>query len=58
MLQSWNKLCFTTGYLEVNVSLPGAHNTPGFWPGTCSHIYNSCPTLSNMSHLRRYLDNG
>ncbi|KAJ3867728.1 glycoside hydrolase family 16 protein [Lentinula novae-zelandiae] len=33
MLQSWNKLCFMTGYIEVAISLPGTHNTPGFWPG-------------------------
>ncbi|KAJ7063500.1 glycoside hydrolase family 16 protein [Mycena amicta] len=33
MLQSWNKLCFTTGYVEVSISLPGAPSQPGFWPG-------------------------
>lgn len=33
MLQSWNKFCFTTGYIEVSVSLPGTPNAPGFWPG-------------------------
>ncbi|KAJ7505511.1 glycoside hydrolase family 16 protein [Mycena galericulata] len=33
MLQSWNKFCFTTGYVEVSVSLPGSPQTPGFWPG-------------------------
>jgi beta-glucanase (GH16 family) len=33
MLQSWNKLCFTTGYIEVAISLPGSVNSPGFWPG-------------------------
>ncbi|KAJ7184519.1 glycoside hydrolase family 16 protein [Mycena filopes] len=33
MLQTWNKLCFTTGYIEVSISLPGAPSTPGFWPG-------------------------
>ncbi|KZO93672.1 glycoside hydrolase family 16 protein [Calocera viscosa TUFC12733] len=33
MLQSWNKFCFTTGYIEVSVSLPGAGAVPGFWPG-------------------------
>ncbi|KAJ7144959.1 glycoside hydrolase family 16 protein [Mycena crocata] len=33
MLQSWNKLCFTTGYIEVSISLPGVPSTPGFWPG-------------------------
>jgi beta-glucanase (GH16 family) len=33
MLQTWNKFCFTTGYIEVAVSLPGDAATPGFWPG-------------------------
>ncbi|KAG8848277.1 hypothetical protein FRB96_001250 [Tulasnella sp. 330] len=32
MLQSWNKFCFTTGYIEVNVSLPGSPQVPGLWP--------------------------
>ncbi|THH27754.1 hypothetical protein EUX98_g6431 [Antrodiella citrinella] len=33
MLQSWNKLCFTTGYVEVSISLPGTPRAPGLWPG-------------------------
>ncbi|KAH9819192.1 family 16 glycoside hydrolase [Melampsora americana] len=33
MLQSWNKFCFTGGYIEVSVSLPGSPTIPGFWPG-------------------------
>lgn len=34
MLQSWNKLCFSSGYIEVSVSLPGPdQNTQGYWPG-------------------------
>lgn len=34
MLQSWNKFCFTSGYIEFNVSLPGENsNVSGFWPG-------------------------
>ncbi|KAM6494166.1 glycoside hydrolase family 16 protein, partial [Amanita muscaria] len=33
MLQSWNKICFTTGYIEVNLSLPGSGQVPGLWPG-------------------------
>ncbi|KAK9899858.1 glycoside hydrolase family 16 protein [Cystobasidium minutum MCA 4210] len=33
MLQSWNKLCFTGGYIEVSVSLPGSPQIAGFWPG-------------------------
>ncbi|QRW00570.1 glycoside hydrolase family 16 protein [Ceratobasidium sp. AG-Ba] len=33
MIQTWNKFCFTTGYIEVAVSLPGDSVTAGFWPG-------------------------
>ncbi|OAX42120.1 glycoside hydrolase family 16 protein [Rhizopogon vinicolor AM-OR11-026] len=33
MVTTWNKLCFTTGYIEVNVSMPGTPKGPGFWPG-------------------------
>jgi len=31
MLQSWNKFCFTTGYIEVSISLPGSGEVPGNW---------------------------
>ncbi|GEM09334.1 glycoside hydrolase family 16 protein [Rhodotorula toruloides] len=33
MLQSWNKFCFTGGYMEVNLSLPGQPTAQGFWSG-------------------------
>ncbi|KAJ3555502.1 hypothetical protein NP233_g12195 [Leucocoprinus birnbaumii] len=34
MLQSWNKFCFTRGYIEVAVTFPGPNeNTQGYWPG-------------------------
>ncbi|KZT33957.1 glycoside hydrolase family 16 protein [Sistotremastrum suecicum HHB10207 ss-3] len=34
MLQSWNKFCFTNGYIEVSLSLPGADSdAQGYWPG-------------------------
>ncbi|KAI1798328.1 beta-glucan synthesis-associated [Ganoderma leucocontextum] len=34
MLQSWNKFCFTSGYVEVSITLPGPDsNTKGYWPG-------------------------
>jgi beta-glucanase (GH16 family) len=34
MLQSWNKLCFTSGYIEVALTLPGPNQeTRGYWPG-------------------------
>lgn len=29
MLQSWNKFCFTGGYVEVAVSLPGDNKIQG-----------------------------
>lgn len=33
MLQSWNKLCFQGGFIEVKVQLPGSASVSGFWPG-------------------------
>ncbi|KAF8320967.1 glycoside hydrolase family 16 protein [Cantharellus anzutake] len=33
MIQSWNKFCFTTGYMEVSVIFPGAPDVSGYWPG-------------------------
>jgi beta-glucan synthesis-associated protein KRE6 len=27
-----NKFCFTGGYVEASVQLPGANNVLGFWP--------------------------
>ncbi|KAF8514413.1 beta-glucan synthesis-associated protein-domain-containing protein [Gautieria morchelliformis] len=34
MLQSWNKFCFTGGYIEVSASFPGSSsNVAGYWPG-------------------------
>ncbi|KAG6336598.1 hypothetical protein ID866_2507 [Astraeus odoratus] len=32
MMSTWNKFCFTGGYIEVNVSLPGVPNVMGLWP--------------------------
>ncbi|KAI6097787.1 beta-glucan synthesis-associated [Pisolithus sp. B1] len=33
MLQSWNKFCFTRGYIEVSVTLPGPNEeSNGYWP--------------------------
>ncbi|MCJ1433135.1 hypothetical protein MMC27_002494 [Xylographa pallens] len=33
MVQSWNQMCFRGGHLEASISLPGAGDTVGFWPG-------------------------
>ena len=32
MMSTWNKFCFTGGYIETNVSLPGVNNILGLWP--------------------------
>ncbi|GAC98949.1 glycoside hydrolase [Pseudozyma hubeiensis SY62] len=32
MLQSWNQFCFTGGYIEVSMVLPGAPDIAGLWP--------------------------
>ncbi|EJD54810.1 beta-glucan synthesis-associated [Auricularia subglabra TFB-10046 SS5] len=33
MVQTWNKFCFTSGYIEILAQLPGAPTTAGYWPG-------------------------
>ncbi|KAI0321949.1 beta-glucan synthesis-associated [Amylostereum chailletii] len=32
MMSSWNKFCFTGGYVETSVILPGTTNIHGLWP--------------------------
>ncbi|KAF8903538.1 beta-glucan synthesis-associated protein [Mucidula mucida] len=32
MVTTWNKFCFTGGYVEAAVQLPGANNVVGLWP--------------------------
>ncbi|WVF65398.1 hypothetical protein IAT40_000125 [Kwoniella sp. CBS 6097] len=32
MIQTWNRFCFTGGYVEASVSLPGTSNVYGLWP--------------------------
>jgi beta-glucanase (GH16 family) len=43
MLQSWNKVCFTGGYIEVAVTLPG-NGSHGFWPAVW--------TLGNLGRVK------
>ncbi|EDO15916.1 hypothetical protein Kpol_480p3 [Vanderwaltozyma polyspora DSM 70294] len=33
MVQSWNKMCFTQGALEVSANLPNYGRVTGLWPG-------------------------
>ncbi|KAF9049741.1 beta-glucan synthesis-associated [Panaeolus papilionaceus] len=32
MLTTWNKFCFTGGYFEASVQLPGSNDVAGLWP--------------------------
>lgn len=36
MIQTWNRFCFTSGYVEASVSLPGKNNVYGLWPAIWS----------------------
>ncbi|WWC91061.1 uncharacterized protein L201_006002 [Kwoniella dendrophila CBS 6074] len=36
MMSTWNRLCFTGGYVEASVSLPGKSNVYGLWPAIWS----------------------
>lgn len=33
MVQSWNRLCFTQGMIEISAMLPNYGNVSGLWPG-------------------------
>lgn len=33
MVQSWNKMCFTQGILEISANLPNYGRVTGLWPG-------------------------
>lgn len=32
MVTTWNKMCFTGGYIEVRIVLPGSPDVSGLWP--------------------------
>jgi hypothetical protein len=36
VINSWNRFCFTGGYVEASVSLPGKNNVYGLWPAIWS----------------------
>jgi beta-glucanase (GH16 family) len=36
VIQTWNRFCFTSGYVEASVSLPGKNNVYGLWPAIWS----------------------
>lgn len=41
MLQSWNKFCFSSGYIEVNVVLPGPDENTRGYVSTDSLVFSS-----------------
>jgi len=38
VVDSWNQFCFTGGYLEVAVTLPGLNGVAGLWPAAWATI--------------------
>lgn len=32
MMSTWNKFCFTGGYVAASVQLPGVNDIVGLWP--------------------------
>ncbi|KAH7097755.1 concanavalin A-like lectin/glucanase [Auriculariales sp. MPI-PUGE-AT-0066] len=33
MVTTWNKFCFSSGYIEIRAQLPGIATAAGYWPG-------------------------
>ena len=62
IVTTWNKLCITTGYIEVSVSLPGSPSVPGLWPGMSlfkyqgSNIYLAALAAWTLGNLVRIFD--
>lgn len=57
MLQSWNKFCFTRGYIEVAVVFPGPdENTQGYVSVVVTLLFFTCD--STIFVVARCLDDG
>ena len=57
MLQSWNKFCFTSGYIEVSITLPGGPESYGYVRGL-SCLFNLSHGLIWLALVGGCLDNG
>ena len=55
MLQSWNKFCYTTGYIEVSVLMPGAADISGY---VSNFMYCDKRHKTNELSVAWYLDHG
>ena len=57
MLQSWNKFCFSSGYIEVAVNLPGPdENTRGYVSFLFSFFFLFCCLFAFFPCWRRVVD--
>ena len=55
MLQSWNKFCFTRGYIEVAISLPGSVEAQGYVRGC---FFSPRALLMDLHPVARCMDDG
>lgn len=55
MLQSWNKFCFTTGYIEVSITLPGPNSDT---QGYVSAMLLWCKILAQYRSVAWCVDDG
>ena len=55
MLQSWNKFCFTTGYIEVSITLPGPNSDT---QGYVSIVLLSYKILAQSNSVAWRVDDG
>lgn len=53
MLQGWNQFCFTGGYIEVAINLPGRPDVQGFWRECNQQRQTACLTDRFLSQLAR-----
>ncbi|KAJ8095798.1 hypothetical protein PM082_022905 [Marasmius tenuissimus] len=52
MVQTWNKLCFSSGYVEISVILPGADSEQNqYWPGAWTMGNLGRPGYPATSHM-------
>ncbi|KAI3480525.1 hypothetical protein L1887_57373 [Cichorium endivia] len=45
-LTSWNQFCFTGGYIETRIQLPGSSSVSGWWPAVWTMATSDAPTTA------------
>jgi beta-glucan synthesis-associated protein KRE6 len=56
MLQSWNKFCFTTGYIEVSVTFPGPDELTQGYVRLDPFAFEV--VIAHLRTVARHMDNG